>query len=115
MMRGAVRARFPICTGSDMSRLLATAVATMSEQFVRLEGFEQIITRAQFGGFDGRLGRAMRRHQDDRLFGFRGVQLRHQFQSPQARHPQIRDDNVVRLALWLAPTPRRPGAQTATS
>ena len=71
------------------------------EQFVGFEGFEQVIARAQLGGFDGRLGGAVRGHQDDRLFGFGRVKLRDEFQAAQPRHSQIGADDVKGLLARL--------------
>ena len=65
------------------------------QQFIRFKRFEQIIARPEFGGFDGRLGCAVRGHQDDRLLRLCGVELGDQIQPAQTGQAQVGDDDIV--------------------
>ena len=59
---------------------------------------EQIIVSAEFGRFDGRLRGAEGRDENDGQARLGGVQLAHQVQAVQARHFQVGDDDIERLA-----------------
>ena len=79
----------------------AVAVHRAADQFEQLRHFkrlEQIIVSAEFGRLDGGLRGAEGRDENDGQARLGGVQLAHQVQPVQARHLQIGDDDVERLA-----------------
>ena len=69
-----------------------------------VERLEQIIVGAEFGGFDGGVGGAERRDQNDGQARLGGVQLANQFQPVQARQFQIGDDDVERFLAGAGQT-----------
>ena len=64
------------------------------EQLLNIEGFNHVIISPAFGCFYGCLGCAVRGHDNQRQQGFCSVELRHKFQTVQARQLEIRQHDV---------------------
>ena len=69
------------------------------KQLGHLEGLEQVIVGAGFGGLDGALGGAVGGHHDDGQARLGDVQVAHQVQPVQARQLHVGDDDIQLFVL----------------
>ena len=65
------------------------------QQFVCFKRFDQVITRTQLRGLNGCFGCSVGRHQNDRLLRLCCLELLDHFESTQARHAQVGDNNMI--------------------